>query len=69
MYTVETLNFSGLYLERSFNARNKITPINIKERPVDLRIDKPGKETETTVRRFYKLTRVLVIVPNTTPDS
>lgn len=68
MNTVETLNFSGLYLERSFNARNKITPINIKERTVGLRIDRPCEEIETTLR-FYKLTRVLVIFPYTTPDS
>lgn len=40
---METLNIPGLYLERSFNARNKITPINLKERTVDLRVDKPGK--------------------------
>lgn len=53
---MEALNFSGLYSERSFNARNKITAINLKERTVDLSVDKlPGKEVETTVavRWFY----------------
>lgn len=62
---METLNLSGLYLERSFNARNKIIPINLKERTVDLSIDKPGKEIEltVTVRKFYKTYQIAGYIP------